>query len=291
MKIYKGRAFTSKEKIEGKKVIGNPASIVVCSKEFPDQKEMGEIAIKEKQPMTAFVKQNKNGEKFDIDYFAPNGTRFNLCGHATLVTAYFLNKLYGYQDLIFHLHHKTEELSSEFIQSSLLNNGIVRISIPSFIPDLATNEDCINNYTKAFNLDKKDVQNFYYCKELKDFIIVLMKKNKIRYVEPNLNLLSKTSKKHSIRGVFITSKSENKNIDYEIRIFAPHLGINEDISCCSANCSLLPLWSHILNIKNEKESQILCPYNTRNTGFGGLEFGYYDHKKSRIHIGGFVKEF
>jgi len=39
MKIYRARAFTYPKKIEGKEVIGNPASVVVCDKDFPNARK------------------------------------------------------------------------------------------------------------------------------------------------------------------------------------------------------------------------------------------------------------
>ena len=68
MKIYRARAFASPDKIEGKEVIGNPASVVVCEGKFLSQQLMSKIAVDEAQPMTAFVKQ-RGSDEFDIRYF------------------------------------------------------------------------------------------------------------------------------------------------------------------------------------------------------------------------------
>ena len=80
MQVFRARAFTNKGSIDGRSVLGNPASVVFCNQIMPSKNEMSKIAVAEKAPMTAFVTQKKDNH-FDIEYYTPAGERFGLCGH------------------------------------------------------------------------------------------------------------------------------------------------------------------------------------------------------------------
>ena len=47
-----------------------------------------------------------------------------------------------------------------------------------------------------------------------------------------------------------------KTFDYEVRIFFPHLGINEDLVCGSTNSCLAPYWNKIL--KKNLHGCVVC---------------------------------
>ncbi|TDL28035.1 Diaminopimelate epimerase-like protein [Rickenella mellea] len=51
----------------------------------------------------------------------------------------------------------------------------------------------------------------------------------------------------------ITTTASEAGIDYETRMFAPLVGIQEDQACGSANCVLAPYWSKKLGIKSGAE--------------------------------------
>ncbi|MGL5435315.1 MAG: PhzF family phenazine biosynthesis protein [Lachnospiraceae bacterium] len=65
---------------------GNPAAVCVLEKWLPDVL-MQDIAMENNLSETAFTV--RNGEVFDLRWFTPGG-EIDLCGHATLATAYVL---------------------------------------------------------------------------------------------------------------------------------------------------------------------------------------------------------
>ncbi|RYD57996.1 MAG: PhzF family phenazine biosynthesis protein [Sphingobacteriales bacterium] len=282
-KIFRGKAFVSKEKISGRYVIGNPASIVLFPDVFPDHDELSKIATEEQAPMTAFIRKKETG-RYDIIYYTPAGESFGLCGHATLIAAYFLHKEYGQNNVVFTrdfdgLHHD--------IKSHVME-GLVKIVMPAFVPVSVQGVE-YGEIVQATGMNENAAYSFYRCNELHDMIIVTDDTKALRAASPRFSELAGLLAKQNIRGLFVTSRSAETEADYEVRIFAPHLGIQEDISCGSANCSLLPLWDKQLNAENNRYS-ILCPYNDNGIKYGGIELGSYNANTNEVRIGGSVTE-
>lgn len=84
MKYYVVDAFT--EKI----FEGNPAGICVLDKWLPDQL-MQDITNENNLAETAFTVREANG--YHLRWFTPGG-EIDLCGHATLATAYLLMRFF-----------------------------------------------------------------------------------------------------------------------------------------------------------------------------------------------------
>jgi len=274
MEIYKARAFTYPEKIDGKEVIGNPASIVVCKENFPSQEEMSRIATEEKQPMTAFIKKQKDN-LFDVKYFTPSGEEFIFCGHASLIIASIIKQHFGFQKALLNLIKIKKVIDIE-----IDNQNLAKISIPVYgLEKIAPNINYINN----LNINLDDVLECFYCKKLKDYIIKVKDNKVLKSIYQNRAELSIILKKDKIRGLFVTSISDKKNINYEVRIFAPHAKIDEDISCGSANCSLLNIWQK----ENLQQYKVLCPFNIPNK-IGGYEIIDYNYGDKKAIVGGYV---
>lgn len=285
-KIVQSKVFTYCSTIEGKVVCGNPASIVFCKNTFPTIEQMQLIAVQEKQPMTAFVLQ-QNNHIFFIKYFTPFGTEFGLCAHASLIASYFIFKEFGFNKVV--LQAKMLNLNLELTNNFIAENNCynIQIKLPAYKPHFVS-PHLSSSYLACLNIDNSLVNAVYKCNELNDEIIVLKNSHTLRNINPNFETLKKILASANTRGLLLTSTSEIKNIDYEVRIFAPHFGINEDVSCGSANCSLLPLWSCMLHTTIHKEFNIICPYNGKENSIGGFEFGKYDINNNYVYIGGLI---
>ena len=81
MKQYIVDAFTERL------FAGNPAAVVPCTV-MPSSKLMQDIAIENNYSETAFVVKTDEGH-YDLKWFTPGG-EIDLCGHATLATAFVL---------------------------------------------------------------------------------------------------------------------------------------------------------------------------------------------------------
>lgn len=284
-KIFRGKAFVSKHKISGRDVIGNPASIVLFESEFPAHEILSSIAIDEQAPMTAFIRPIESLQ-YEITYYTPAGEVFGLCGHATLIAAYFLEKLYQKNNVVFV---RNFDGLQHMLHSRVKDDGIVKILMPAFEP-VSVEASQYADVLKATGMNGNTNYSFYQCTELHDMIIMTDDTTVLRKAQPQFEQLANVLAEKNIRGLFITSQSAEAEADYEVRIFAPHLGIMEDISCGSANCSLLPLWNKQLNAVEDKRYSILCPYNDNGKKYGGIELGSYHAGDRKIEIGGSVTE-
>jgi len=89
LKIYQVDAFTSE--LFG----GNPAAVCPLESWLPDEL-MQKIAMENNLSETAFYVKNKNG--YEIRWFTPT-VEVDLCGHATLATAFVLFNLKNSSEL------------------------------------------------------------------------------------------------------------------------------------------------------------------------------------------------
>ncbi|HAN37550.1 MAG TPA: hypothetical protein DCQ29_01490 [Chitinophagaceae bacterium] len=288
MKTFTGRAFVSSlTDAVHQKAVGNPAAVVVCEGSFPTYETMAAMAIANQMPMTAFL-YHVTEEKFEICFYTPKGEPFVLCGHATIVAAWVLHQLHpSMKNFVFKRSATAIHVSDYFIPCCISDDGEVQITMKAY-PPILMDGDCVNTVVEPAGIACNDVAATYFCKYLNDFIIELKSVVALRNAQPNFAILAKQLAVRKVRGLFLTARSSDVNADYEVRIFAPHYGINEDISCGSANCSLLPLWHRLLSNGGEKAYRILCPYNNSTIEYGGWEHGSYNPFQNTIKIGGLV---
>ena len=100
LEIYQVDAFTSKP------FAGNPAAVVPLESWLPDE-TMLNIAAENNLAETAFFV--KNGDGFDLRWFTPT-VEMDLCGHATVASAYVLYELLGFAEPIIKFQTKSGEL-------------------------------------------------------------------------------------------------------------------------------------------------------------------------------------
>lgn len=216
LKIYQIDAF-SKKVFEG-----NPAAVCPLDSWISDEL-MQKIAEENNLAETAFFV--KTDEKFDLRWFTPT-KEVNLCGHATLASAYVIFNYLNYKK-------KTIEFNSK---SGLLKvsqeNELITMDFPVEIPTPCKTPQSIID---AFEIQPKEVL------QCVDYIVVFEDGIDITKLVPNLEEL----KKLDLRGVCITST--HKKYDFVSRFFAPNYGINEDSVTGSAYTQLTPYWASRLN--------------------------------------------
>jgi len=270
MRIYRGRAFTYPEKIEGYEVIGNPATVCICDKELPTEKEMSEFAIGEKAPIITFIAPQKIPDEFNIRFYNPDGTKVCICGHGLIFSSHILSKVFNCNKILFNYDYS---LSKEKIFNSkieaVIENDLVTLKLPSFKPQKVEgyNSD-LEWLLTNIGLEKQDVSEIFKCNALRDYIVRLKDVEKLRSLKPNFNGMIEYCNNLNLRCAFITSESKLENFDYETRAFIPHSDIDEDIVCGSSNCSLSNLWNSILGKAN---MNCLFPYMSYDGIYGGVQ--------------------
>lgn len=210
---------------------GNPAAICPLDEWLSDE-IMQSIATENNLSETAYFVKNNNG--YHIRWFTP-AHEVNLCGHATLASAYVIFNI---------LESKEQEITFES-KSGLLtvkrNNAWLQMDFPSQPPVRC---EMPQQILEAF--DETPVE----CLKSEDYIVVFENEETILNSKPKLSLLSELD----LRGVAITSKS--KKYDFVTRFFAPKYGINEDPVTGSAFTQLIPYWSNLLNKNSLNAKQV-----------------------------------
>ena len=235
---------------------GNPAA--VCSLEnWIDESIMQQIANENNLSETAFFV--KNEDAFHIRWFTPSN-EVDMCGHATLASAYVIFEILNYQE-------------NEIVFNS--KSGILKVSKDNdkfkmdFPVQQINKSDIPKNLLKAFKI--KPVE----CYKSMDYILVFEHEDDIIKANPNLELL----KNIDARGVIITSKS--KTYDFVNRFFAPKYGINEDPVTGSAFTQLIPYWHNVLSKHTFTAKQV--------SQRGGEVF--CSLKNNRVEISGYAKKY
>lgn len=237
-KIYQIDAFADKV------FSGNPAAVCPLTQWLADDL-LQKIAMENNLAETAFYV--KQGDQYEIRWFTPT-VEVDLCGHATLASAYVLFNHEGHNGDTIHFH------SPRSGALTVTKNGaLLTLNFPTdvFKPIALTEE-----ITGCF--DTKPTLAF---KGKTDYMLVFDKEEEIRNMTPALDKMAKLA----VRGVIVTAKGDK--VDFVSRFFAPQSGINEDPVTGSAYTTLAPYWSRQLGKAaltaiqlSERRGYVQCNY-------------------------------
>lgn len=218
LSIYQVDAFTDRV------FTGNPAAVCPLAEWLADEILL-KIAAENNLSETAFYVPK--GDGFEIRWFTPTA-EVDLCGHATLATAYVLRHCENYQQ--------------ETINFYSPRSGSLPVAIQQdkFVLDFPADEFTAIEMTDELlaATDKKPVAAF---KGKTDYMLVFSEQGDIETIKPNLPLISGLK----ARGIMVTAKG--KNHDFVSRFFGPAVGVNEDPVTGSAHTTLAPYWANQLN--------------------------------------------
>lgn len=246
LKIYQVDAFTNK--LFG----GNPAAVIPLE-HWLSKDLMQLIALENNLSETVFFVPNETG--FDIRWFTPE-VEIDLCGHATLASAFIIFEKLGYpkNEIIFQ--------SASGPLKVWKHNNMLLMDFPSWAPKpLATIDP--NLYAVLGNV--KIIETH----QNRDTIVILENETAVQNCQPDFTLM----KKHFGK-MIITAKGND--VDFVSRFFAPTAGINEDPVTGSAHSQLIPFWAKKMN-KNILNAKQLSKR-------GGVI--YCEQKGERVIIGG-----
>lgn len=197
---------------------GNPAAVCPLDTWLPDE-VMQSIAEENNLSETAFFVPG--GEGFQIRWFTPK-KEVDLCGHATLATAYVLFNILGYAKNTVAFESKSGPLAVTQKDEWLTMN------FPAQPPAACETPDEI-----VLAFDVKPIE----CLRSEDLIVVFAREKDVEDAKPDFNQLMQLDR----RGVAITARSEQW--DFVARFFAPKYGIPEDPVTGSAYTQLAPYWA------------------------------------------------
>jgi PhzF family phenazine biosynthesis protein len=210
---------------------GNPAAVCPLDEWLPDEM-MQSLAEENNLSETAFFVPKDKG--FHIRWFTPT-SEVDLCGHATLASAYVLFNFLGYKKDKIEFDSKSGILAVTKDKGWLIMDFPAQPPVPCDIP---------TEIIKAF--DSTPIE----CLKSEDLIVVFKHEADIESAEPDFEQL----KKLDLRGVIITAKSSR--YDFIARFFAPKFGIPEDPVTGSAYTQLAPYWASKMGPKRFSVKQV-----------------------------------
>jgi PhzF family phenazine biosynthesis protein len=286
--------------------LGSPACVVLLDKDIPDA-QMLAIAAKNGLPETAFLLKkevsdngvpdrpgilDKSSKRYSLRWFTPD-IEMDLCGHATLASAYVVYEILGENEAFFDTCEGEIKVARCSIGSGsdrdIFRDGggscscdfIYILDFPSRPAKAATLPENIYN---ALSIKPKEV---YLSR---DYILLYENVEQIR----NLKIDRKEFDKINLDpgGVAVTARDvgssgilyshgdcRDKAFDFVSRFFTPQATILEDPVTGSAHCTLVPFWEERLGKSklhaaqlSERGGELLC-----------------ELKKNRVLIGGYAE--
>jgi PhzF family phenazine biosynthesis protein len=230
---------------------GNPAAVCPLNHWLPDD-IMQKLAAENNLSETAFFVQE--GEGFHIRWFTPE-YEIDLCGHATLASAFIIFNHLSYRSNTIKLSCKSGMLEVKKV------GLMIELNFPSRPP-----EECEapENLLKGINIAPSAVL------KSRDYFLVYDNEEYIPQIIPDFTYLNQLD----CIGVIVTAPG--KNVDFVSRFFVPNSVIGEDPVTGSSHCNLIPYWSERLN-KTEliakqlsaREGELHCGYHGERVTMAG----------------------
>ncbi len=197
---------------------GNPAGVVLLPEWLPDD-TLQSIAAENQLPDTAFVVPG--AETFALRWFTPE-MEVDLCGHATLASAYVL----------FHRGYtEAEEIIFRYGGGTLTvrrKGEFLEMVFPSRCPEPVAYDDSIS---RALGAKPTELL------KSRDLLAVFESQAEIDALEPDFSAVAK------LDAFGVIASAPGDECDFVSRFFAPQSGIEEDWVTGSAHCTLAPYWA------------------------------------------------
>ncbi len=219
--IYQIDAFTDKL------FAGNPAAVCPLDTWLPDH-ILQEIAAENNLAETAFFMPGAN-KRFHLRWFTPE-IEMDLCGHATLASAYVIFEELGFSKP----EIKFDTLSGELIVKR--DKDLFSLDFPSRPPEKSELPHIIR---EGMNIQPTEIW------KARDYLLLYDSEEDVKNIEPNVAILNQINIDPG--GIIVTAKSESQNVDFVSRLFTPQCSIFEDPVTGSSHCTLIPFWAERMN--------------------------------------------
>lgn len=230
---------------------GNPAAVCVME-QWLNEEVMQKIAIENNLSETAFAV--KKGNNYHLRWFTPGG-EVDLCGHATLATAYVITHFVEPETSIIHF----ETLSG--ILHVTRNDELLTLDFPSYQPKQIP---ITEQMTKAIGITPVEA----YMDA--DLVLILESDQQVKDLVPNQNIIKE------LDGFILHVSAAGTKYDCVTRSFAPKCNIAEDPVCGRGHCHVIPIWAEKMEKKDfiayqasERSGVLYCHYEGNRTYLSG----------------------
>ncbi|MGN0908813.1 MAG: PhzF family phenazine biosynthesis protein, partial [Succinivibrio sp.] len=200
---------------------GNQAAVCILDKWIADGL-MQDIAIENNFPDTAFA-VGGNG-KYRLRWFTPGG-EIDLCGHATLATAYVLFRFYLPQARRIAFTTLGGELAVE------RKGDLLEMEFPAYklerVEVTQAMADALGAMPREAYLGR-------------DLLCVFGGEEDVRNLAPD------PAKLRGLDGLLVHATARGREADCVSRSFAVKMGTAEDPVCGSGHCHIIPYWAQVL---------------------------------------------
>ena len=211
--IFQIDAFTSRS------FGGNPAAVVVLAEEWLADELLQAIAAENNLSETAFVLTRF--QPFPLRWFTPK-IEVDLCGHATLASAYVLLKHYFPAQSQVKFATRSGELTIT------RRGGQLAMDFPARPGERIPVSDEI-----IAALGAKPAEAYL----ARDLLTIFSAETEVAALKPNLELVA------ALDAFAVIASAKGGQVDFVSRFFAPRAGIPEDPVTGSAHCTLIPYWA------------------------------------------------
>jgi PhzF family phenazine biosynthesis protein len=223
--FYQVDAFTERP------FAGNPAGVVLLDRPLPEETQQA-IAAENNLSETAFVVTSD--ERLPLRWFTPLA-EIDLCGHATLATAFALFELEGWTQPELTFHSASGPLTVRRSERGLTMDFPARPAEPAPVPD---------GLIAALGEAPLEVRG------ARDLLLLYESEAQVARLAPNMEGLK------AIDAFAFIATAAGGDVDFVSRFFAPGVGIPEDPVTGSAHCTLTPFWAERLGKRTLRARQI-----------------------------------
>lgn len=245
IKQYVVDAFTDKV------FSGNPAAVCVMEEWLPDELIMN-ITRENNLSETAFAVKEK--DRYKLRWFTPGG-EIDLCGHATLATAYVITRF---------IEPEVTEVKFETLSGTLTvtrKEDLFEMDFPAYeLKPVEVTEEMIEA------IGVKPLEAYMG----RDLLCVMDSEKTVKRLNPD------QAKLMTLEGLLLQVTARGEEFDCVSRSFAPKCNVSEDPVCGSGHCHIFPFWADRL-----KKTELIAHQASKR---GGILYGKIDG--NRVFISG-----
>ncbi len=201
---------------------GNPAGVCALPR-WLGAATLQRIAAENNLAETAFFVPA--GSDYELRWFTPE-MEIDLCGHATLASAFILFSELGLRGNAVRFHSCTSGLLTVTREGDVLT-----LDFPAR-PATA----CAVSETLVRGLGRKPIEAL----RARDYLAVFPSEAEVRALQPDIGLLK------TLDAFGVIATAPGGNCDFVSRFFVPKAGVAEDPVTGSSHCTLVPYWSQRL---------------------------------------------